>query len=171
MIAMRNGVYWRFIGVFLLCLLLGFGLLLAPFLRPVMERGTAGMVTLCALLVRFFGGHAAAHQSILLNPANGFSVEVKDTCNASNVIVMLWAAILAFPAPWLAKGKGLAAGTLAVQGLNLIRIITLFYLGQYNTDWFNFAHLYVWESLIMLGTLVFFSIWVQQLRNKPGSST
>jgi exosortase H (IPTLxxWG-CTERM-specific) len=154
----------RFIACFVLCLVLGFGLLLAPFTQPAMGQGTIGEVKLCAGLVRLFGGHAAARENVLVNPANGFSIEVRDTCNASNVTLLLWAAILSFPAPWIQKGKGLAAGTVAIHTLNLVRIISLFYLGQYNTQWFTFAHLYVWESLIMLVTLIVFSVWVQGLR-------
>jgi exosortase H (IPTLxxWG-CTERM-specific) len=86
------------------------------------------------------------------------------------VTLMLWAAMLAFPSPWIQKLKGLAAGTVAIHLLNLVRIISLFYLGQYNTGWFDFAHLYIWESLIMLGTMVIFSLWVQQLRRNPPAS-
>jgi exosortase H (IPTLxxWG-CTERM-specific) len=156
----------RFAGYFLLCLLAGFAILLAPFTQPAFERATASLVTVCAFVVRLFGGSASAHLNLLLNPVNGYSIEVKDTCNASNVTLMLWAAILAFPAPWIKKGKGLLAGTLAIHVLNLIRIISLFYLGQYNTSWFDFAHLYVWESLIMLGTMVIFSLWVRTLHSR-----
>ena len=151
----------RFLVLFPTFLLAGFGLLFAPFMRLAIDRGTAWLVQGSALLVRLCGGQAAAQADFLLNPANGFSIRVMDTCNASNVTVLLWAAILAFPAPWLAKGKGLAGGTLAIHGLNLLRIISLFYLGQADAKWFEIAHLYVWESLIVLFTLVIFWLWVQ----------
>ena len=152
----------RFVILFPAWLLAGFGLLFAPFTRPAIDRGTAWLVQLSALLVRLLGGHAAAQSDILRNPASGFSIRVLDTCNASNVTVLLWAAILAFPAPWAAKGKGLAGGTVAIHILNLLRIVSLFYLGQVSEKWFEIAHLYVWESLIVLFTLVIFWLWVQQ---------
>lgn len=155
---------FRFVACFSLCFLLGFGLLLAPFTQPAVTRGTADMVKLCAGLVRLFGGRAAAQQDFLINPATGFSIEVKDTCNASNVTLILWAAMLSFPAPWFQKGKGLAAGTAAIYFLNLLRVVSLFYLAEYNAAWFEFIHLYVWESLIMLAALVIFSVWVRQVR-------
>jgi exosortase H (IPTLxxWG-CTERM-specific) len=151
----------RFVVLFPGLLLAGFGLLFAPFTRPAIDRGTAWLVSLSALLVRLLGGHAAAQSDILRNPASGFSIRVMDTCNASNVTVLWWAAILAFPAPWTAKGKGLAGGTAAIHVLNLLRIVSLFYLGQVSDKWFEIAHLYVWESLIVLFTLVIFWLWVQ----------
>jgi exosortase H (IPTLxxWG-CTERM-specific) len=151
----------RFVLLFPVWLLAGFGLLFAPFTQPVVNRGTALLVEVSALLVRLFGGHASAQSSVLRNPASGFSISVMNTCNASNVTVLLWAAILAFPAPWTAKSKGLATGTAALHVLNLLRIISLFYLGQISQKWFEIAHLYVWESLIVLFTLVIFWLWVQ----------
>jgi exosortase H (IPTLxxWG-CTERM-specific) len=151
----------RFAVLFPVWLLAGFGLLFAPFARPAIAGGTVRLVELSAWLVRLLGGQAAARSDLLQNPASGFSIRVMDTCNASNVTVLLWAAILAFPAPWTAKGKGLAACTVAIHVLNLLRIISLFYLGQVSQKWFEIAHLYVWESLIVLFTLVIFWFWVQ----------
>ena len=49
--------------------------------------------------------------------------------------------------------------------MNLLRIISLFYLGQFRMSWFDFAHLYVWECLMMVVTLVVFWNWVQAGRN------
>ena len=151
----------RFVVLFPVWLLAGFGLLFAPFTRPAIDRGTGWLVEVSAWLVRLLGGQASAQSGLLRNPASGFSIRVLDTCNASNVTVLLWAAILAFPAPWTSKGKGLATGTAAIHVLNLVRIVSLFYLGQVSDKWFEIAHLYVWESLIVLFTLVIFWLWVQ----------
>jgi exosortase H (IPTLxxWG-CTERM-specific) len=152
----------RFLIVFPVCLAAGFGLLLAPFSASAVTAFTSGVVAICAKLVSLCGGHAAAAQNVLRNPVTGFSIQVEDTCNASNVTILLWAAILAFPAPWREKLKGLAAGTLVIHGVNLFRIASLFYLGQHDPDMFEFAHLYVWEGVIMLVTLVVFWTWVQR---------
>jgi len=71
--------------------------------------------------------------------------------------------VLAFPAPWKNKLIGLAAGVVAVQGLNIVRVISLFYLGQWNYKVFEWAHLYVWQALIMLDVLVVWLVWVRTL--------
>ena len=76
---------------------------------------------------------------------------------------MLCAAILAFPAPWRYKALGLAIGIAAVQLLNVVRVISLFYIGQWNRDAFEWAHLYVWQALIMLDVLVVWLIWVRRI--------
>jgi exosortase H (IPTLxxWG-CTERM-specific) len=148
-------------------MLLGFGLLAAPFSRPAVNRFTGLLVSASALLVRLFGGHAVALQKILRNPATGFEITVEDTCNASNVVILLCSAVLAFPAGWRQKLKGIAAGSLVLHAVNLLRIISLFYLGQIDTSWFEFAHVYVWEGVMMILTMVVFWVWVHDSTRLP----
>jgi exosortase/archaeosortase family protein len=50
-----------------------------------------------------------------------------------------------------------------VQGLNVVRVISLFYLGQWNREVFEWAHLYVWQALIMLDVLIVWLLWVRTL--------
>jgi exosortase H (IPTLxxWG-CTERM-specific) len=158
----------RFLVLFPIFLTVGFCALLIPFLHPAVTAFTRGLVEVSAIVIRLFGGHAAAQQVILRNPSNGFAMEVLDGCNGDDVVVLLWAAILAYPASWLQKGKGLLAGTAAIYLINFLRIISLFYLGQYNTRWFEFAHLYVWESVFVLLTLTIFWMWVRRMAAPRG---
>jgi hypothetical protein len=44
-----------------------------------------------------------------------------------------------------------------------VRVISLFYLGQWNRDVFEWAHLYVWQALIMLDVLIVWLVWVRTL--------
>ena len=98
---------------------------------------------------------------ILRKIQNGLAVSIEPGCNGIEASIVLIAAILAFPAPWKHKLIGLLAGLTAIQALNLVRIISLFYLGQWNMDVFEWAHLYLWQALIMLDALVVFVIWVR----------
>jgi len=91
-------------------------------------------------------------------------------CNGVEATIVLVAAILAFPAPWTHKLIGLVTGIVAVQGLNVVRVISLFYLGQWDTQWFEWAHLYVWQALIMLDVLIVWLIWVRTLPRHGGGA-
>ena len=57
-----------------------------------------------------------------------------------------------------------------MQGLNIIRVISLFYLGQWSYRVFEWAHLYVWQALIMLDVLIVWLVWVRLLPRADGSS-
>lgn len=150
----------RFIVLFALCLLASFALLLAPFMRPGVLAFSQGLVSASAALIRVCGGHVIVEGTVLRAPSSGFAIEMKDGCNGANVLILLWSAVIAFPATLLQKAKGLFWGALTIQSVNLLRFISLFYLGQYSLSLFDFAHEYLWESLIMLDGLLFFGLWV-----------
>ena len=52
----------------------------------------------------------------------------------------------------------------AVQAANLLRVISLCYVGQWNRDVFEFAHLSLWQALIMRDVLVVWLLWLLWLR-------
>jgi len=127
------------------------------------DRGfSRALVAVSHGLVLGCRGHATRDGAVLRAPS-GFAIEMRDGCNAVNVTILLWSAILAFPAPWKARTLGLVAGSAILQLLNIVRFISLFYLGQYNMAWFDFAHGYLWESLLMLDTMVVFWLWVNRV--------
>ena len=76
---------------------------------------------------------------------------------------MLIAGVLAFPATWKQKLAAIALGFLAVQVMNILRIISLFYLGQWDLAIFTWTHLYIWPVLIMLDVLVVFIVYLRYL--------
>ena len=85
------------------------------------------------------------------------------------ITVLLWdsnrlLALGVFSGLFLAGGLlalGMTLGFAAVQAVNLLRIISLYYLGQWNLPVFEFAHLYLWQALIMLDVLVVWLLWIR----------
>jgi exosortase H (IPTLxxWG-CTERM-specific) len=151
----------RFVLTFAACFLLGTGLLMTPWVRPLDTRFSCALVAAAHWLISLGGGKALVQGDVLRHPVNGFAIEMLDGCNAVSVMLLLWSAILAFPAAWRHKVKGLLAGTLLIQAINLVRFISLYYLGQYSMTWFQFAHGYLWESLLVLDTMIVFGLWVR----------
>jgi exosortase H (IPTLxxWG-CTERM-specific) len=90
-----------------------------------------------------------------------FGVSIEAGCNGVEATIVLIAAMLAFPSSWKMKLWGLGLGFIAVQGVNLIRIVSLFFIGQWSLKVFEFAHLYMWQALIMLDVLVVWLLWMR----------
>ena len=159
----------RFFVGFVVLLGVLFGLELTP---PAQEwfvaPWTATLARVAAALVTFFDPSVQATGNVLRSTASPFAVSIEAGCNGVEATLVLLAAMLAFPAPWSRKALGLAAGIVAVQGLNVIRVISLFYLGQWNRDVFEWAHLYVWQALIMLDVLIVWLLWVRTLPRAGG---
>ena len=154
----------RFLLLFLTVLLTLFGVeLLQPVQDHVVLPWTVFLARGCVALVSLFDGSAMAQGKVLWNPATGFGVSIEPGCNGVEAFIVLCAAVLAFPAGWRQKLMGLGVGFLAIQALNVLRVISLFYLGQWSAAAFQFAHIYLWQALIMLDVLAVWLIWVRQV--------
>jgi len=154
----------RFFLLFVLLLAMLFGLELTPWAQDwLVVPWTSALASISTWIVTLFDGNVVAAGKVMRSNTNGFAVSIEAGCNGVEATLVLLAAMLAFPAPWKHKVVGLVVGILAVQLLNILRVISLFYLGQWNYDVFEWAHLYVWQALIMLDVLVVWLIWVRRV--------
>ena len=159
-----NSAMLRFTVIFLILLVGLFTLgLLPPVERHVVVPFTAGLAKVCTALVSVFDTDVLTYGKIIQSASNGFAIEIERGCNGIEAMIVLAAAVLAFPAPLWHKLIGLAVGFVAIQGLNILRIISLFYLGQWSLTAFEWFHLYIWQALIILDALVVWLIWLKYL--------
>jgi exosortase H (IPTLxxWG-CTERM-specific) len=157
----------RFALLFTLLLIGLFTLELLPFGQQwVVVPFTSFIAKTSAWIIQLFDQDVTAYGIILQDKTNGFAVSIEAGCNGIEASIVLIAAMLAFPASWRLKLIGIGIGILAIQVMNLLRIITLFYLGQWSQTAFEWAHLYIWQSLIILDVLVVFLIWLRYLPRK-----
>jgi exosortase H (IPTLxxWG-CTERM-specific) len=158
----------RFFILFVVLQAALFGAELTPWAqRYFVVPWTNELAAISAGLVTLVDPDVTAVGNVLRSTHGGFAVSIEAGCNGVEATIVLLAAVLAFPAPWKNKLAGLLAGVLAVQGLNVVRVISLFYLGQWNTEVFEWAHLYVWQALIMLDVLIVWLVWVRTLPRAP----
>jgi exosortase H (IPTLxxWG-CTERM-specific) len=152
----------RFLLIFLSLQIVLFGVeLLQPVQQHIVLPWTALLAKACVALVTLFDANAAALGKVLWNPSTGFGVSIEPGCNGIEACIILFAAIVAFPSSWKHRFLGLGLGFVAVQGVNVVRVISLFYLGQWNETAFRIAHEYLWQGLIMLDVLVVWLLWVR----------
>lgn len=142
-------------------------LFVAELMRPVEQHVivpfTAGVAKVSVWLVGLFDAHVVSYGKVLQSTRNGFAISIERGCNGVEAVIILVSAMLAFPAPWKYRLAGIGIGFVAIQLLNLVRIISLFYLGQWNRVWFDWFHLYLWSALIVLDALVVFLVWLRYL--------
>ncbi|MDP1679490.1 MAG: exosortase H [Candidatus Nitrotoga sp.] len=134
-----------------------------PMQSAVVLPWTAALVRISAGLINLIDSHVTAFDKIIQSTTNGFAVSIEAGCNGIEAAIVLIAAMLAFTAPWKYRVIGIFVGLFAVQALNIVRVISLFYLGQWNMKVFEWAHLYLWQALIMLDVLIVWLIWLRTL--------
>lgn len=149
---------------FLLILLTLFAVELTEPVQEGLVRPFTGLIARASAAVLQSVDPAVRAEGIVLADARtGAAVSIQPGCNGVEAMLVVLAAILATPAPWKAKLAGVGLGFAAIQALNLARIISLFYLLQWNPAWFEWAHLYLWQALIMLDGLIVYFLWVRWL--------
>jgi exosortase H (IPTLxxWG-CTERM-specific) len=154
----------RFALVFVLALAALFiAELTPPVQRAAILPWTAAIASTSAALIQLVDKQVVATGKVLRSTRNGFGVSIEAGCNGVEAALILIAAMLAYPAPWMHRLLGIVAGLAAVQALNIVRVISLFYVGQWSTAAFEWTHLYLWQALIMLDVLVVWLLWIRTI--------
>lgn len=123
-----------------------------PFTTAVAKVGgwTAGL----------FGENVRMVGTAIVSPR--FAVNVRTGCNGLETIYIFFAGVLAFPAPWSRKLLGLGLGFLAIQTLNNVRIVSLFYIGVYFPQHFEDSHIVIWQAIVILFGVALFLFWADR---------
>ncbi len=124
-----------------------------------------GSIRLSALasapVIRLLGDAVDVRGTMLVSPKG--QVEVHYGCDALEPLVYFSAAVIAFPASWRRRLLGIAAGIPVLFVLNIARIVSLYFIATRSPDWFETAHLVIWQPLFIAATLALWFAWVMLL--------
>ena len=118
---------------------------------------TGFLVRISTALLAGIGEKTHAVGTLIQSPA--FAVDVKNGCNGIEAVLLLVAAMLAFPASPKRRLVGIAAGLAVIQGVNLFRIVSLFWLGVHHRNVFELFHAAVWQTALILLAVGIFLAW------------
>jgi len=96
-----------------------------------------------------------------------FALDVRNGCNGVEAVILLAAAIFAFPATLRSRLIGVSVASIAIELLNLVRLSSLFWLGEHDRRLFDFVHVAVWQMLIILAAISIFILWSWKFAEKP----
>jgi exosortase H (IPTLxxWG-CTERM-specific) len=95
---------------------------------------------------------------------SGASIAIENGCNGLEAIIVLAAAVCAFPAPWKSRLLALLAGSIGLQLLNLVRTTSLYLFLKYRPSLFEVLHTSVWQTILVVAAVVFFLVWSSKQR-------
>ena len=137
--------------------------MLEPVQAGVVQPFTSWIASLSAAIIMPFDDAVIAYGRVIEHTTGQFAVSIESGCNGVEATIVLIAGVVAFPASWGQRLLAILLGFFAIQVLNLARIISLFYLGQWNLEIFTWTHLYLWPVLIMLDVLLVFALYLRYL--------
>ena len=133
-------------------------------LRPVNDHVVNPYTTFVArqasLALNLLGETTRVSGQTLASPR--FSVVIYNGCNGLEAMLIFVCGVLAFPASWPARAKGIALGYLVIAVVNLVRVVSLYYVGILRPDWFQPMHVFVWQTAIVLLSVVLWLLWVRR---------
>ena len=100
-----------------------------------------------------------------------FAIDVRNGCNGIEAVILLCAAIFAFPATLRSRLTGLLVASIAIQIVNVVRLSSLFWLGTHHRRVFELFHVAVWQSLVILAAISMFVLWSWKFAEKPLART
>jgi exosortase H (IPTLxxWG-CTERM-specific) len=127
----------------------------------VVEPFTGGIAKVSGATLDLLGQDVRMQGTIIRG--RRFAVNIRNGCNGVEAMLIFLAAVLAFPAPWRARLLGLVVGAVAIQVVNLIRVVALFLTGAYFPSWFDASHTVVWQTVVILFSVLLWILWANRL--------
>jgi exosortase H (IPTLxxWG-CTERM-specific) len=150
-----------FLVLFAVILAGGFTLLSVNWVNDhAVEPFTAGVARVSGVALDLLGQDVERQGTVLRGPR--FAVNIENGCNGVETMIIFMAAVLAFPASWRARLAGLALGLVAIQGINLVRVVALFLTGTYLPSFFDTSHTVIWQTLVILSGVLLWLLWASR---------
>lgn len=157
----RNRREIRFLILFVVLLAGGFTLISINWVNDhAIEPFTAGIARVSGATLDLLGQDVTMNGTIIRSPR--FAVNIRNGCNGVEAMLIFLAAVLAFPAAWKARLSGLALGILAIQVVNLIRVVALFLTGVYFPRLFDTSHTVIWQTVVILFGVLLWIFWANR---------
>ncbi len=119
---------------------------------------------LLALALRLLGNPSSAEGTLVRSEL--FSLEIIFECTAILPIVLFISAVAATPFEAKAKLWALAWGLPAIVIFNLIRLVSLVYIGHLMPRVFETVHVMIWQPLVILFAVALWFVWLERSRAK-----
>ena len=159
----------RFLAVFLLVLAGSFTLLSWQPVNDHLVEPFTGLVAVASGAGLDLIGQDVTRQGTMLRSPR-FAVNIKNGCNGIEAMVILLAAIVAFPAPWRSRLIGLGIGIAGIQLVNLVRVMALFLTGAYLPRFFDSSHTVVWQTVVIASAVVLWLFWARRYAAAPAAA-
>ncbi|PWB80191.1 MAG: exosortase H [Candidatus Methylomirabilota bacterium] len=162
--APSNRAIWRTVLLFALYLVGLFGLLYGLD-RQLVDPFTRGIAQLTRVILWLGGIQATVQDKVVGTPA--FAVAIQNNCNAIYETALFASAVLAYPATWRQRLSGVLLGGVILYAVNVLRVLSLIYVGSHFRAYFDAAHVYIWQSLFIVFALGLWLYWAGTVARRP----
>ena len=149
----------RFVLKFCILLALFYGLSATAWFDRMLYSYLEANAWLSNTILNSFGQRTHVSEVTIESPQ--FAIVLRRGCDAVEATWLFCAAVVSFRAPFMRKLPGLLAGIVLLQALNLVRIVTLYWIGFHVPDFFDSAHTELWPAAFVVVAIVLFRYWIE----------
>jgi exosortase H (IPTLxxWG-CTERM-specific) len=146
---------------FFVCIVILYTLLRTSIMREIIGQPLAMAFTAVGGFVLNLLSLKTTASGTLLQ-VEGFAARIDDVCTGIFVVAIFFSAVLAYPSRMKEKLKGFLLGASVIFSLNLIRVVSLMFIGRYFPSFFETAHLLIWQSLVIFAALLAWIYWTER---------
>ena len=98
--------------------------------------------------------------------SSSFAYTIVAECTAIGPIILFAGAVIAYPAALRGKLLGIVIGVVSLTALNLVRLVSLFYIGASFPEYLPMAHYLVWQAAIIIFAILLWLFWVERFTRR-----
>ncbi len=131
----------------------------------VMPAYLSGYAKVTAVVLQVLGHDATVNQTSVVTPE--YSVRIAQECSALEPTALFLAGVIALQVRRGTRWKGILAGILLLAITNIVRIVTLFYVGLHKPQYFDVVHIDVWQALFVVLAIGYWAVWAMWATKVP----
>jgi len=88
-----------------------------------------------------------------------FGITVVTACTGVFITGLFLIAVIAFPARWTSKIIGAGIGIVGIFLVNIVRLVSLYFIGVHWPGFLDQAHQLIWQSLLIVIAVALWLLW------------
>jgi len=96
-----------------------------------------------------------------------FGISVVTACTGIFITGLFLIAVAAFPTRWLAKLIGAGIGIGGIFVVNIVRLVSLYFIGVHWPGFLDQAHQLIWQSLLIVIAVALWLLWAGRWAYAP----
>lgn len=116
-------------------------------------------------VLSMLGNDITVSGTLVMSPR--FSMQIVRGCDALEPAALFLSAVIAFPVGFRKKLLGALLGIVLIEATNVVRMVTLYYVGVYWRQYFEMMHVEVWQAAFIVISVTFWALWALWATRPP----
>ena len=125
--------------------------------EPVMNGIQRSLALISSVILNWFGQNTIVAGTTIQSSV--FGISVITACTGIFITGLFLIAVVALPTRWIAKLIGAGIGIGGIFLVNIIRLVSLYFIGVHWRSFLDQAHQLIWQSLLIVIAVALWLFW------------